>query len=338
MEAPVIDTWRLGSDVLPTLDEASVSEARERVRRESEELGLSMNTAASLAIVVSELAHNHLIHARGGLIATRPIERDGVSGLEIVAADRGDGILDPERALRGGGSTGSGLGIGLAGVRGLADEVDIDVRLGEGTCVWARKFDEPVRRRREVGAIGRRLDGERFCGDHAAFVRLEEALVLAAADGLGHGLPACEASHRAIELVLDAPERALQDTLLEGHEALQRTRGAVMGLARIEEPSGRCSMATVGNVSTYVCGPGVFERYSGSSAALGLPGKPPKIRTELVELRPWDIVFQFSDGISARAHLKGEDSLLREHAVVIAQHLIRTFATDKDDVLVQVAR
>ena len=111
-----------------------------------------------------------------------------------------------------------------------------------------------------------------------------------------------------------------------------------MSVTRIEEPSGDVSMAAAGNVSTYVCGPGVFERYSGSSAALGMPGRPPKIRTDHVQVRTWDALVQFTDGLSGRARLDGEPSLLREHPAIVAEDLVQRFASDQDDVLVQVAR
>ena len=212
--------------------------------------------------------------------------------------------------------------MGLGGVRRLTDEVDFDIRLGEGMCVWARKFAEPVRRRREVGTLGRYLHGERCSGDHAAFVRLKDALILAVADGLGHGQLAREASLSAIRCVTEGPERALDEMLVLCHAALQRTRGAVMSVTRIEEPSGEAALAGVGNVSTNVCGPGVFERHIGSSAALGMPGQLPRIRIERAHLRTWDALVQFTDGLSGRASLDGEASLLREHPIVIAQHLL----------------
>lgn len=334
----MIDAWSLGDDALPTLDEASVSVARERVREEGARLGLPPNIIASLAIVISELAHNQLMHARGGLIAIHGVERDGVPGLEIVAADRGDGIVDPSRAIGDYKSTAGGLGVGLGGVRRLTDEVDFDIRLGEGLCVWARKFGEPVRRRREVGTLGLRIRGERCSGDHAAFMRLKDALILAVADGLGHGQLAREASLSAIRCATERPERAIDEMLVLSHAALQRTRGAVMSVTRIEEPSGEVALAAVGNVSTNVCGPGVFERHIGSSAALGMPGQPPRIRVERAHLRTWDTLVQFTDGLSGRASLDGEASLLREHPIVIAQHLLERFGSDQDDVLVQVAR
>ncbi|HEX7671718.1 MAG TPA: SpoIIE family protein phosphatase, partial [Polyangiaceae bacterium] len=190
-----------------------------------------------------------------------------------------------------------------------------------------------------VGTLGRHIRGERSSGDHAAFVRLEDALLLAVADGLGHGQPAREASFGAIRCAVERPDRALDETLALCHEALQRTRGAVMSLTRLEEPSGEVALAAVGNVSTNVFGPaGVLERHIGSSAALGMPGQPPRVRIERAHLRSWDALVQFTDGLSGRASLDGEASLLREHPILIAQHLFEKFGSDQDDVLVQVAR
>ena len=334
----MIDTWDLGTETLPILDEASVSLARERVRTEGQRLGLPDAVIANLAIVVSELAHNQLRHARGGVIAMNELERDGVPGLELVAADRGDGLEAPASALHEHGSTGSGLGIGLAGVRRLSDELDVDVRLEEGTCIWARKFATTVPRRREVGVFGRHIRGERRSGDHAGFVRHKDSLLLALADGLGHGEGAREAAHLAMKVVRESRETPLDETLAACHEVLRGGRGAVLGLSSIDERAESADLAAAGNVSTFIVGPRNLERFAGASAALGLPGRLPRIRVTRATLRSWDTLVQFTDGLSSRATLDGDGALMREHPVVVAAHLFQTFGTDQDDALVQVAR
>src|SRR5262245_44074011 len=110
---------------VPIFDAASVSEARQLVRRRGEELQLDEATLMALATAASELAQNQLDHAQGGEIAVHAIARDGQPGLEVVAADRGPGIDRPARALGGGYSTRGGLGSGLSGARRLSHEMDL---------------------------------------------------------------------------------------------------------------------------------------------------------------------------------------------------------------------
>ena len=74
------------------------------------------------------------------LIATAISERNGQSGITVVASDRGPGIPDVARALEVGYSTSGSLGLGLPGVRRLMDEFEVESRVGHGTRVTARKW------------------------------------------------------------------------------------------------------------------------------------------------------------------------------------------------------
>src|SRR5690348_18021281 len=47
----------------------------------------------------SELGQNQIRHARFGSLGVRDIERGGIRGIEIVAADRGEGIDDVARLV-----------------------------------------------------------------------------------------------------------------------------------------------------------------------------------------------------------------------------------------------
>lgn len=333
----MIDTWLRGVEPLAIIDEASVSLARELVRREGESLGLPPLTLANLAIVVTELARNQLAHAEGGMIIVRPVERDGVRGLEVVAADRGDGIADPTRALAGRTIAPAGLGAGLSGVCSLSDEMDIDVRWGEGTCIWARKFATRVRRRRSVGVLGRAHPTERVAGDHAAFVRDGEMLVLAVADGLGHGVGAREAAAASILRVVRSPSKDPAALLLESHADLAQTRGAAMTLARVDERASIVSLAGVGNVTAMALGPSSRRLFTGSSFVLGMPGQV-RLNEEQLTLGPGEALALHTDGVSQRRVLHDARELLREHPIVMAQSLLGGEPDAPDDALALVAR
>jgi anti-sigma regulatory factor (Ser/Thr protein kinase) len=332
-------TWLGDADAIPVLDAASVSQVRERVRAEGARIGLDAVAAASLVNVASELAHNQLAHARSGRVVVRDAVRAGARGLEVVAADRGPGIADVARALEGRGSTRGSLGVGLAAVCELADEVDVDVRIGEGTCVWARKFPGgaagAAARRRRVGVYGRAYPGERVSGDDAAFRRVADTLVVGLADGLGHGDPAREASARAVRLLAESPSAAFDAVLGACHGKLAHTRGAVMTMARIEGAGG-VEIAGVGNVGAHGYALDAAWRFGGSSFVLGAPGAVLRVANEQRRVDARGMVVLFSDGIRARMDLSGERDLLREHPVVVAQRVVERFARDDDDVLVVV--
>lgn len=328
-------TWLGDAEGIPVLDEASVALVRERVRAEAMRIGLGEIPTASLVNVASELAHNQRMHARSGVVVVRAVQRGDQRGLEVVAADRGGGIADVARALEGRPSGTGSLGIGLAAVLELADEVDIDVRLGEGTCVWARKFDAAAPRRPRVGAFGRSFPGEPCSGDDAAFVRGSDWLLVGVVDGLGHGEPARQASVQAARVVAADGDTAPGQVLAECDRRLMRTRGAVMAAARLDE-AGEMSVAGVGNVGAHVYGPGPSWRFGGSSYVLGSPGGARRVAVESHRLLAREILVLFTDGIRSKLDLTGELDLLREHPAIIAQRIVERFARDDDDVLVMV--
>lgn len=342
MEPLLIEDWLGEGDRIPIFDEASVALVRERVREVGSAQKLPEARAAALVSAASELGHNQLRHARAGEIVVRPIERDGVAGIEVIAADLGDGLLDPSTALKGeprvpsSSDDRTSLGIGLSAALELADEMDFDVRIGSGTCVWARKFAGEFRRRRQVGIYGRPCPGERISGDHAVFLHNETDLLVAVADGLGHGPPAWDASVPGVAAVRAASAEPLDRILERVHGALAGTRGAVMALARVPEPGETVQTASVGNVSVHVYGVHKSWGNAGTSFVLGTPGKmrKPILVDHTIEGR--DVLVLFSDGVTIRVDL--EPDLLFEHPVVIAHQLVQRFGRNNDDALVLVAR
>ena len=339
METLLIDDWTRGLSPLRILDRASVSLARERVREEGARAGLDEDATGALAIVVSELANNQLAHGAHGQVAVRTIRRSGASGVEIVAADEGRGIADPTRAFEGARGTDRSLGVGLAGVRSLADELDVDIRFGEGTCICARKFGAVVPRRREVAIVGRPCKGERVSGDQAGFERSLGGLLLFVADGLGHGPQARDASDRALRSVRRGVGLGSVELLRATDTALARSRGAVMTVAQLEEGGGAIEFASVGNVAMHVVRFRETRIFSGSSFVLGMPTPSPKrITSERIPIEARDVIVMCSDGISLRTTLEGRPDVLNASPLVIAQHVLEAFGEDNDDATVLVAR
>ena len=210
------------------------------------------------------------------------------------------------------------------------------MRLGEGTCVRARKFGQPLPRGRRVGVYARPYPGETTSGDDAAFVRAGDVLVAAVVDGLGHGELAREAAEKARDVVYAQPTIGPDAILMRCHEELGRTRGAVMTVAALDEGRGEIRVASVGNVSAQLVGPGGTARFGGASSVLGAAGP---VRRPVAEQRPvdrYDVLVLASDGVSSRLDLSDQRDLLREHPAVVAQRIVERFGRDNDDVTVLV--
>ena len=338
MEANHLTAWLGDAEAISILDDASITEVREQVRELGAELELALDVTELVATAATELARNQLVHARGGRFVVRSIERCGVHGLELVAADRGPGLADPTRALDGAISTTGGLGSGLASVRQLMDELDFDIRLGEGTCIWARKFAGPAPLRSEVAILGRPCEGEDESGDDAAFVRRNESLTIGVVDGLGHGILARDVAAPAAAFLRSHTEVPAA-ILAAVDEALRGTRGAVMAIARIDLQRRQIEYAGLGDVRTHLYRPRECHRFSAAAGVVGAANhRAQKCVVEREPMQDHDVIVMFSDGLTTRVDISEELQLLRRHPIVIAAHLLERFGRSNDDVLVLVTR
>lgn len=114
--------------------------ARQQGRILTQQLGCSATQATLVATAISELARNIILYAEHGEITLQRIENDSKVGLQIIAIDEGPGIPNIARAMMNGFSTSGGLGLGLSGLKHIADSFDIDSKPGQGVCVKMRMW------------------------------------------------------------------------------------------------------------------------------------------------------------------------------------------------------
>lgn len=123
-------------------DIEDIVSARQKGRLLAQEMKFSPTQSTLVATVISELARNIILYAGNGTIELLSTSDGGRRGVRVVASDKGPGIEDISRALISGYSSSGGLGLGLPGVRQLADEFHIESALGKGTTVtvlmWAQ--------------------------------------------------------------------------------------------------------------------------------------------------------------------------------------------------------
>ena len=120
--------WGLRSD-------ADVIIARQAVTEWAGEIGLTLFDRTKVVTAASELARNTVVYGGGGVMSLE-IVRDGArQGLRVTFEDQGPGIVDIDRALEDGYSTGGGMGLGLPGARRLVNEFALTSTVGVGTCV-----------------------------------------------------------------------------------------------------------------------------------------------------------------------------------------------------------
>jgi serine/threonine-protein kinase RsbT len=127
-------------EILEIKSEADIIKARVRAKAIAEDLGFNYMDQTRIATAVSELARNAYQYAGKGKMTIKPLSKQGRKGMEMVIEDHGPGIENLDRALKGGYSTGGGLGMGLSGSKRLMDEFDINTKSNEGTSVTVRKW------------------------------------------------------------------------------------------------------------------------------------------------------------------------------------------------------
>jgi serine/threonine-protein kinase RsbT len=124
------DTDKVGI-VVQISSTAGLVEARQRGRDLATEIGFSTSEATMIAAAISELARNIVQYAESGEIT---LQRGCNGMLLVIAQDRGPGIADISAALQPGYSSSGSLGLGLPGVRRIADHFEI-VSDASGTTV-----------------------------------------------------------------------------------------------------------------------------------------------------------------------------------------------------------
>jgi phosphoserine phosphatase RsbX len=192
--------------------------------------------------------------------------------------------------------------------------------------------------RLELGVAERALRGEQRSGDRAVLVAYDGGALVAAIDGLGHGSGAAEAAEVAAEVLTERPDGEPVHLLEACHEALSRTRGAVMTLAWFDLVGARLTWTGVGNVEGRLvhAGAGPTAPTEGALTKGGVVGyNLPSIHVTSAELLAGDVMVLATDGIDsgfARVIAPGAP------AQDIADRILADHGKESDDALVVVVR
>ena len=122
------------------INEWDIVAARQLGRNVAKELGFGSVDQARITTAISELARNIYLYAGEGKIAIEKVEKNGKSGMKIIAEDEGPGIRDIRKVMEDGYTTSGGLGAGLTGVKRLMDEFDMDSVPEKKTTIAATKW------------------------------------------------------------------------------------------------------------------------------------------------------------------------------------------------------
>src|SRR5260221_11179094 len=188
------------------------------------------------------------------------------------------------------------------------------------------------------GVASRPLPGEVVCGDRHLIKPITDGLLAAVVDGLGHGDEATAAAKTAIAVLESHAEESLTSLVKRCHEALTKTRGAVMTLARLRWLGSELTWLGVGNVEAIMLRADRQAKARSDRVLLrsGLVGyQLPVLRAGTLRLAPDDLIIFATDGIDAAFP---EGLVCSDSPQQLADSILERHFKGHDDALVLVVR
>jgi len=178
----------------------------------------------------------------------------------------------------------------------------------------------------QIGKAGRPKPGEVVCGDwYSINNNDEDEVLIAVADGLGHGPLAADAAREACEFVQTLRGENLEQLIIECGTRISATRGVALTLLRILRNTDEMHYAAVGNVELRAISQNPIK-------PINYPGivgrKIRRIRQTSHRLTGGDIIVIFTDGVSSRFNLEDYKHL---DAQDIANQIIENHGKLHDD-------
>ena len=174
------------------------------------------------------------------------------------------------------------------------------------------------------GGYSRPFAGLTVCGDGFTVEAAGDAFLAAVIDGLGHGHESSVAAVRALEVIRDEAARPVAEILARCHAELRPTRGAAIGLLRVEA-DGRGEFCGIGNIEVQALAgrsPSVF-------CLAGIVGHNVRVTRPMpVCMAPGDVYCLMSDGVSTRADLK---TCLPGPPELVARRIVERWGRTHDD-------
>jgi anti-sigma regulatory factor (Ser/Thr protein kinase) len=325
---------------LPVTDASYVAGTRREVEAQARSIGLGADEIGRAALTATELSTNLVRHGGGGRLLVRPLPTPTVTGLELIAIDRGPGIRNINESLRDGMSTGGTSGTGLGAIRRQSDEFDIISAPRQGTAVLARIW--PGRKALadpgvQIGVVCVAKPEEAICGDAWGVLPGRATTSALVADGLGHGPLASQASQEARRLFMRGDNASPTAAMKRIHAGLHATRGAAVGVVSLDLSANRAVFSGIGNIAGLVTAGGQTRRFVSMN---GIAGHAAERFQEFIY--PCDgpglILVLHSDGLSTNWALERYTGLMARHPALIAAVLYRDAGRSRDDATVLVLK
>lgn len=176
----------------------------------------------------------------------------------------------------------------------------------------------------KTGGFSRPYKGLTICGDSFVIEQRNGTVLAAVVDGLGHGYESSVAAGLAAEVIRECFHLSVEAILRRCHQELRVTRGAAVGLLKVEA-GGEGEFCGIGNIEVQALhgrSPSVF-------CLAGIVGHNVRVsKPMVVAMRPGDIYCLTSDGVSSRGNLK---ACLPGPPEAVARRIVEHWGKDHDD-------
>lgn len=318
------------TSIIPIQDSTQIGVARRLASDLAQAVGFDEQRVSAVSIVAVELANNLLQHAGGGHVYL--YYNASIGALDVIAVDHGRGIVNVERCLVDGFSTGSTPGLGLGAVRRFATRFGAYSLPDRCTVIAARMSERNALP--DLSVICTAIKGEALSGD--AWAISDDGDTFFVVDGLGHGIFAADAAKVAVEAFSKWQTLSPSLILEKIHAVMRSTRGAAGAIARIDRAQRRVSFAGIGNISCAIIGDDRTQNMVSHNGTLGHQLR--RLQQFEYSYTPGDLLLMQSDGVATQSKKGLPASLLSQHPMVIAPFIFSEQLRGRDDATILVNR
>ncbi len=190
----------------------------------------------------------------------------------------------------------------------------------------------------EYGVANFSLPGHEESGDHFLICPNRDGVLIAAMDGIGHGVEAANASKAAAAVFTAWVDEPIISLVERCHEELRSTRGVVVSLASIDSAHGMMTWLGVGNVQGALMRAGADKGTMQETLLLrgGVVGaRLPSLQAAVLPVERGDTLIFATDGVRPQCF---ESLSALESPQRAADRILEHYQNWKDDALVLVVR
>lgn len=153
-----------------------------------------------------------------------------------------------------------------------------------------------------VSCAMRPCAGQIDCGDRCGWWTTPARIIMAVADGLGHGPEAAYAAEVAMACIGGGLDRPLEGFFSACDRRLRDTRGVALAVAVVAIDTGQITVASVGNIRSVLLKSDKVHRFGASRGIVG--GGYVHLTPEVRPLASGDVLALFSDGVDEFSELR----------------------------------